>query len=107
MAEKGTINPDELAKVQSCVAGIGETGKLSRLRRLIEELRGRHPENWRLVVFTTRLETLEMLRAALIKSGVFVGTIAGGRAGTNERTLRDFRAESPNVNVVLSTVNDD
>lgn len=103
MVAKGTIENDLRVLVESTVQSIALPGKLVRLRRLIEELRAKDPERWRVVVFTTRLETLEMIRATLVQDGIFVGTVHGGRAAANERSLRDFRADPPNVNVILST----
>lgn len=103
MARSGSVAPAELSRVEACVGRIQETGKLTRLRRIIAELRAKNPDNWRLIVFTTRVETLEMIRAALVEDGIFVGTISGGSAASNERTIAAFRAEPPNVNVVVST----
>src|SRR3984893_3939086 len=57
MAKNKTV-PEGLAEsVERVVARIRVTAKLQGLATLVDRLRAEQPERWRLVVFTTRLET--------------------------------------------------
>jgi superfamily II DNA or RNA helicase len=76
--------------------------KFSRLYHLCDELARARPD-WRLVVFTRRRETQEMIRRGLEARGVPVGLIAGGRAAANRRDTLSFSADPPEVRVLVST----
>lgn len=103
MHGSGTATREDVAAVQAAVATIGENGKLRRLRGLIADLREKRPRDWRVILFTTRLETLELIRASLAAQGLRVGTIAGNQARANQRALEAFRADPPEINVIVST----
>lgn len=76
--------------------------KLARLYTLCDELRASRPD-WRVVVFTRRRETQEMIRRGLTARGVPVGMIAGGRPEENRRDTASFLASPPRVHVLVST----
>ncbi|MSR41657.1 MAG: DEAD/DEAH box helicase [Phycisphaerales bacterium] len=76
--------------------------KVVALRVLLQRLSASRPD-WRAVVFTGRRVTQERLVEALEQDGYTVGTIRGGDAVTNQRTLDLFRQEDPGVRVVVST----
>jgi superfamily II DNA or RNA helicase len=81
------------------------SAKLERLVRLIEELRSKRPTDWRVVVFTGRLETLDFIRAGLQERGLAssVGFIRGSGERANQRTIQDFMADPPRTHVIVST----
>jgi superfamily II DNA or RNA helicase len=81
------------------------SAKLERLIRLIEELRTKRPTDWRVVVFTGRLETLDFIRSGLQERGLTsnVGFIRGNGDRANQKTIQDFMADPPRTHVIVST----
>lgn len=57
MARNGTVPEDLAIKVRAIVERMGLSAKLQGLGTLVDRLRREKPEQWRLVVFTGRLET--------------------------------------------------
>jgi hypothetical protein len=76
--------------------------KLTRLYTLCDWLQKSRPD-WRLVVFTSRKETQEMIRQGLQARGVPVGLIAGGRHDANRRDTDMFVSDPPRLRVLVST----
>ncbi len=76
--------------------------KAAQVLRIVEQLRTQSPR-WRMVVFTTRLETQAMLGRVLEAEGIRHGFIAGGGSAKNQRTLAAFRKDDPDINVIVST----
>lgn len=103
MGQKGTVPRELVATVKGIVASMPTTAKLVGLGALIERLKKESPERWRLVVFTTRRETQTTIEAFLAERGLKVGLINGSTAGRNQDTLAAFRANPPQLNVIVST----
>ena len=90
-------------EVEDLAARESLPSKAQGLLDLVEELRSRRPKDWRLVVFTIRLETLRMICDVLRRSNVPFGTIHGGAAAQNLTTVKQFTAEMPAIHVIVST----
>ena len=103
MAAKGSIDREVSINVKSIVARMELTSKLLGLGALIERLKSQDPNRWRLVVFTTRLETQTTIEDFLSKRELKVGVINGSTASRNQDTLTRFRADPPELNVIVST----
>lgn len=69
----------------------------------IVQLAKQRQKHWRIVIFTTRRETQDMIGRVLAQEGIAVGYIRGGESEKNRRTIRDFCEDVPRVNVVIST----
>lgn len=103
MGEKGTVPAELVQTVKTIVSRMSTTSKLKGLGALIERLKGENPDRWRLVVFTTRRETQTTIEAFLSSHGLKVGLINGSTGGRNQDTLKAFRANPPQLNVIVST----
>src|SRR5581483_9483646 len=73
------------------------------LQSLIDKLKSENPNKWRLVVFTTRLETQTTIQMFLEKNGLKVGVINGNSGPRNQETIKRFRSEPPDIHVIVST----
>lgn len=103
MARNGTV-PQELAViVRTIVALMPGSAKLHGLGGLIDRLIKENPERWRLVVFTSRIETQTTIQAFLEKHGLNVGIINGTSGPRNQETLMRFRKNPPDFHVIVST----
>jgi len=103
MANNSTIS-DEYADSARDYAGTNpRTGKLEALEEVIRQLRKNRPEDWRLVVFTTRKETQQAIGSYLDTMGINYGFIKGGAARQNAKVVKEFWSETPEVNVIVST----
>ena len=80
-----------------------EPAKLAKLLALCRELRLDQPRNWRVVVFTIRRETQEMIGGALVRAGIAVGFVRGGSAVENQRAIGEFCQNPPAIQVLVST----
>jgi superfamily II DNA or RNA helicase len=99
-------NPDwlNLARdVERLTAGAEPSAKFKGLFHVVGQLRERRPDNWRLVIFTTRKLTQKAICRALDDRQIPHGTIKGGKPAENLETIRGFREEPPRYNVVVST----
>lgn len=103
MAKKGTVPQELAAEVRAIVTRMPTSAKLKGLGTLIANLIGQNPERWRLIVFTTRLETQTTIQLFLENLGLKVGTINGDSGARNQETLRRFRANPPDLHVIVST----
>jgi superfamily II DNA or RNA helicase len=103
MARKGTVPPD-LAAAVCCVVGRMKTSaKLIGLGTLIDQLTRKNPERWRMVVFTTRLETQTTIQTFLEERGLKVGIINGASGQRNQETIKRFWKDPPDCHVIVST----
>jgi len=103
MAQRGTV-PRELARVVSAlVTPDSVSGKLTGLTTLIQELSSKRPDDWRLVVFTSRTKTQDAIGRHLKALKIPTGFIAGSRANENERAIRAFKEKPPGIRVLVST----
>lgn len=103
MSEKGTIKKPFYEEVNEVVKRISITAKLQGLESLIDKLRAEKPDDWRVVIFTTRLETQTSIQNFLEDKGIKCGLINGTTASVNVDTLEKFRADKPKINVIIST----
>lgn len=103
MARNGTIPADLAAAVRDIVSRMGLSAKLRGLGTLVDRLRRENPDQWRLVVFTGRLETQTTIQAYLEEQGIIVGIINGSSGPRNQDTLARFRKRPPGVHVLVST----
>jgi predicted RecB family nuclease len=103
MARKGTAPPELAAMVRGIVGHMTTSAKLQGLGVLINKLKLETPDRWRLVVFTTRLETQTTIQAFLESQGLKVGIINGASGARNQDTLERFRRDSPDLHVIVST----
>jgi superfamily II DNA or RNA helicase len=102
-AKNGTIPRALAEEVKTIVASMPITAKLKALGALIDRLKKESPDRWRLVIFTTRRETQTTIEAFLSERGLKIGLINGDTGGRNQNTLASFRANPPQLNVIVST----
>lgn len=103
MAIKGTIQESFAADVRSIAGRIKLTAKLRGLSTLVHKLRDEQQENWRMVVFTRWRETQTTIEAFLEAEGIPCGLINGNSSQQNPETLKKFKANPPEINVIVST----
>lgn len=88
--------------VESLVVASGLPSKMHELLRLIEVFRTTKSD-WRLVIFTIRIETQRMICNALANAKIKFGTIQGGQGEHNIATVKRFTQQPPLLNVIVST----
>jgi superfamily II DNA or RNA helicase len=103
MAMKGTVPQTLVSAVEAIVHAMPLSAKLTGLHALISRLKKESPDKWRLVVFTTRLETQTTIQSFLEKSGLKVGIINGKSGSRNQETIAKFRSDPPQCHVIVST----
>ena len=103
MAANGTVPKTLAAIVRSTVEPMGTSAKLEGLGQLVSHLEHANPTDWRLIVFTTRIETQTSIQDHLEKLGLKVGIINGASGQRNQETLRCFRANPPEIRAIVST----
>jgi superfamily II DNA or RNA helicase len=103
MGRNRTVPADLVSAVENIVLGMPLSAKLLGLQTLISQLKKEKPDKWRLVVFTTRIETQTTIQTFLEKSGLKVGIINGTSGSRNQETIRKFRLDPPQLNVIVST----
>jgi len=103
MARNGTAPEELAATVRGIVSRMTTSAKLQGLGVLISKLKVENPQRWRLVVFTTRLETQTTIQAFLERQGLQVGIINGASGSRNQKTLESFREDPPDFHVIVST----
>jgi superfamily II DNA or RNA helicase len=103
MARNGTVPPDLAAAVCSIVDGMKTSAKLIGLDALVNRLMHENPSAWRMVVFTTRLETQTTIQAFLEERGLKVGIINGSSGQRNQDTIARFWKNPPDYHVIVST----
>lgn len=103
MSVNGTVPRDIARSVASLVTPDLVSSKLTGLVALIAELSSQRPDDWRLVVFTSRARTQEAIARHLRALRIPTGLIAGSRASENERSIRAFKEDPPGVRVLVST----
>jgi superfamily II DNA or RNA helicase len=103
MAQRGTVPRELSIEVKGLVKPDCVSGKMNGLTTLIQELSSKRPDDWRLVVFTSRTKTQDAIGRHLKVFGIPVGFISGSRAYENERAIRAFRESPPGIRVLIST----
>lgn len=99
----GTISSSILQRFEKGVEAAGTGCKLAKLDEIVEALSLKNPQKWRAIVFTRRLETLELICEGLRFKGIRVATIRGGGQAANENSIKAFRSDPPQANVLVST----
>jgi SNF2 family DNA or RNA helicase len=103
MISNGTVSTEAATRLITVAQRIRRPSKLHKLLQLMQQLRSQRPEDWRLVVFTTRLHTLDMISEALNELEVAHGRIQGALPLSNQETIQKFRKSPPAIHVVITT----
>jgi SNF2 family DNA or RNA helicase len=103
MARNGTVPQDLAAAVCSIVGHMKTSAKLRGLSTLVDQLSRKNSERWRMVVFTSRLETQTTIQAFLEARGLKVGFINGSSGQRNQDTIKRFWKDPPECHVIVST----
>ena len=103
MAERDSIWKQAAYEVDRVVSQYHNPSKLEALVQVCRELMTSNPRSWRLVVFTSRLETLSLIVRRLTELEIKVGTIQGSAAAQNQMTIQNYSCDPPNIHVIVST----
>jgi len=103
MVRTEKLVPAALDDARRAAANVTMPAKLQRLLHIIEKLREQNPNEWRMLVFTVRRETQEMIGEALRGRGVAVGFIHGGAANANRVSIAQYSQNPPVVHAIVST----
>lgn len=103
MSVSGTISLPLLQSFENGIQAAGAGCKLDKLYDILEALNGKNPGKWRAIVFTRRLETLDLICEGLKSKGIQAGTIRGSGDATNQKSIKSFTSDPPLVNVLVST----
>lgn len=103
MADNGTAPLELASSVRAIVECMPPIAKLQGLGALIDKLGRERPDDWRLLVFTTRRETQTTIQTFLEERGLRVGIINGSTGGRNQETIERFKQEPPYHHVIVST----
>ena len=77
--------------------------KLEALIQICRKLSTERPLDWRVVVFTCRVETLNLIVRRLSDLEFAVGTIRGSDSARNQQAIQAFANDSPGIHVLVST----
>ena len=103
IARNETIPQSLSTDVEAVVSRMGLTAKLKGLSILVDKLRAERPDNWRLVIFTGRLETQTTIEDFLGQRGITCGLINGDSGLRNQETINKFKQKPPKMHVIVST----
>jgi superfamily II DNA or RNA helicase len=103
MFGSGKISEKVVSELKDLAQRVPEPAKLKQLFTVIEFLKKNKPNDWRMVVFTVRRETQEMIGEALRKAGIQVGFIHGANHEANNKAIAKYKQKPPNINVLVST----
>ena len=103
MEANGTISHSVRSHLCQLASRIDCPSKLRKLHELIRELCNQRPRDWRLVIFTTRRPTQDMICELLREMGVTHGVIQGAAPQQNQKTVEQFRKSPPAIHVVVTT----
>lgn len=103
MARNGTVPGEMAAAVSKVVNNMPPSSKLAGLRKLIDQLMSDNPEEWRLVIFTGRIETQAAIQTFLESRDIKVGLINGTSGKRNVETISKFKESPPKLHVIIST----
>jgi hypothetical protein len=103
LSRNGTAEPTFAKNVAAIVSISSKFAKLNGLATLLAQVKAAKGQDWRTVVFTTSRETQTSIEGQLSSMGIRFGLINGGTGKKNGDTLRRFRAEPPEINVIVST----
>ncbi len=84
-----------------------QSAKLKALLKIVRQLAKQRPDDWRLVVFTTRKATQEAIWSALKEKKVEAGLILSGHGEVNRRNIAAYNGDEhdgvPQLHVLIST----
>jgi superfamily II DNA or RNA helicase len=92
-----------LTAVEQFVADGHPIAKMIGLGTILDELERARPDDFRLVVFTRRLETQDAIGSFLKERNISYGFIRGGDGCGNQETIDRFTNKPPGVHVIVST----
>ena len=92
-----------LNRVTALVERDGCPSKMLEVLTICEHLRRERPDSWRVVIFTSRIATLELLSQHLEQRGYSVGVIRGSNHEVNRRTVAAYSCDPPEAHVIVST----
>ena len=90
---------DEAERIVSAASTPAKIREVLKIVKIAREQK----DDWRLVIFTTRKETQNMIGRVLEGQGVSVGFIQGGQPTENRNAIVAFGEKMPRVNVLIST----
>jgi len=102
MAKKEYLATELLQKVVETLPDGFESAKQKGVIKICRELSSKK-KDWRLIIFTKRIETLKAIGKSLNREGIACGFIRGGHANQNQKTIDNFRSEPPKIHVIVST----
>jgi superfamily II DNA or RNA helicase len=103
MVRNGTIDAQVRDRIDEIVKRIPITAKMRGLGALVERLKSEKPDDWRMVIFTCSRETQTSIQLFLEEKGIKCGLINGDTTSKNSETIRSFKNEPPQINVIIST----
>lgn len=98
-----TIDPQVRDQVEEIAKRIPITAKMKGLGSLVERLKVEKPDDWRVVIFTCSRETQTSIQLFLEDKGIKCGIINGDTTSRNSETIRAFKSEPPEINIIIST----
>jgi superfamily II DNA/RNA helicase len=103
MAQRGTAPASLYNDVKAITGRISTTAKLHGLGILVNNLKEKQPDLWRVVIFTTRRETQTTIQEFLEKQGISCGLINGDSGERNQATITRFKQNPPAIHAIIST----
>ncbi|MEY3227388.1 MAG: hypothetical protein RLZZ536_2007, partial [Planctomycetota bacterium] len=91
------------ARVRQLIQLCPVPSKMQAVMQIVEELRQQRPRDWRMVIFTSRIPTLEMIVNHLRQQGISTGVIRGHDPRSNQAAIRSYSASPPECHVIVST----
>lgn len=101
METNATLNSATRQRFEDGVQAAGVGCKLAKLLTIVNQLRSENPGMWRAIVFTRRIETLNLVSEQLQAAGITTAAISG--KGAINQSLASFNADPPRANVLVST----
>lgn len=103
MATRGTAPKELFIAAKEIVGRITITAKMNGLKILVDGLSKERPNDWRLVIFTTKRETQISIQNFLEQKKIKCGLINGDTSSKNQDTILSFKKELPEIHVIIST----
>ncbi|MDB4736515.1 DEAD/DEAH box helicase, partial [Planctomycetota bacterium] len=105
MKARGTISASDLKRVETIANRIPRSAKEQVLVDFIRSLQKGRLNDWRLVIFTGRIETqaaIGLMLEAEFGQGC-IGYIRGSKHAANQAAIAGYTASPPTVHVIIST----
>jgi len=103
MGEKEPVWRTAAVEVDRIIENYLTPSKLDAVVRICNQLRNERSDNWRLVIFTGRTETLKLIVRQLSDMKIPVGTIQGGQGSRNQLAIQQYSSDPPIIHVIVST----